>query len=63
MRVAPTTVVTYSISGWTAAETNGASSTTGAYGNRTVFWMTPGGSTGGGNPYIYDMRFTCTAEL
>jgi hypothetical protein len=63
MRVAPTTVVTYSISGWTAAETNGASSATGSYGNRTVFWMTPMASTGGGNPYIYDMRFTCTAEL
>jgi hypothetical protein len=63
MRVDPSTTATYSSGGWTTAETTGASSTQGAWGNRTVFWMTPYGSTGGANPYIYGIKWKCSAEL
>jgi hypothetical protein len=63
MRVDPSTTISYSSSGWNTSETTGAASTQGAWGNRTVYWMTPYGSTGGGNPYVYGMQWKCSAEL
>jgi hypothetical protein len=63
MRTTPTTTATYNISGWTAAETTGASSSQGAWDNRTVYWSVPAASTGGSNPYVYAIQWKCSAEL